>query len=144
MLMWSEYEIQQIWNKGTIIPGWPSDFLRLDVDGRLIYRFHYGYYRLPTGWEVHHKWEKALGGPDDIWNLQPRQCKANRADKPGDWSGVQSRDDWGSADWSSATLSVAPPSSGFRLTLELEDLLKALLGQNQGKNPWSGVSSRYW
>jgi len=81
--------IQAVWEKGVVVPGADPALRRKDICGAWIYRAHYGYtFEDGTGWEIDHVLPVALGGTDDLANLQPLQWENNRhkGDRHPKWS----------------------------------------------------------
>ncbi len=68
-----------VWKKGK--PGSDPARTRYDICGFTIKWDQYGE-TTKTGWEIDHIMPVALGGTDDIYNLQPLQWENNR--KKGD------------------------------------------------------------
>lgn len=78
--MISEYTIQQVWEKGTIVPGNDPNVWRKDQCGAWIGRTYYGDRTSKYGWEVDHILPVSQGGGDNLANLRPLQWE-NNADK---------------------------------------------------------------
>jgi hypothetical protein len=74
-----QYRQQRIWEKGRPIWGKDPALWRSDDFGNLMYRWAYGKYWEPYGWEIDHVIPKSRGGTDDIANLRPVTCAANRS-----------------------------------------------------------------
>lgn len=70
--------IESVWKKATPVPGLSPDFRRKDRFGSYIDKEHYGNTERETGWEIDHTKPVALGGNDDLFNLQPLQWRTNR------------------------------------------------------------------
>lgn len=68
--------LDQIWDKGDIIPGKNPDLYRLDKFGNEMYKHSYGKMSA-MGWNVDHSKPQALGGTDHLNNLQPMNSRAN-------------------------------------------------------------------
>ncbi len=67
-----------IWNKARSDPGYDANCWRRDPYGRLIYFLDYGNRTSPFGWELdHYPVPKALGGPDEDWNLRALHANTN-------------------------------------------------------------------
>jgi 5-methylcytosine-specific restriction endonuclease McrA len=75
----TEYLIQQVWEKGRIIPGYDSNVWRKDQCSAWIGRKYYGDRNSQYGWEIHHIVPVDRGGSDYIWNLIPLQWENNVA-----------------------------------------------------------------
>ena len=75
-MAYSKEELDQIFAKGTVIPGRDPDMYRKDACGNVIYRPSYGL-ETPMGWEVDRNFPKAKGGTDSSRNLKPLQSSEN-------------------------------------------------------------------
>lgn len=69
-------ELREIWNRGLEISGKDKNLYRKDSCGNIICWSQYGK-ETPMGWEVDHRYPKALGGTDGLRNLQPLQSSEN-------------------------------------------------------------------
>lgn len=80
---YNDIVVQQVWEKGTVIPGRDSSQLRQDVCGAWISRNMYGNRsgQNNNGWEIDHI---QPDGSDDLSNLRPLQWYNNvsRQDGP--------------------------------------------------------------
>jgi len=85
----SEYIVEAVWRKGTVVLGINPAVRRKDACGAWIDRDQYGVtVDNGTGWEIDHVFAVARGGSDNLGNLQPLQWQNNRAKGdalPGQW-----------------------------------------------------------
>lgn len=82
---WSERKKRDVWNKGEIIPDYPSNTWRRDVCGKVIKWSEHGNRNSQYGWEIDHINPVSNGGGDELSNLQPLHWKNNmdKADQLG-------------------------------------------------------------
>lgn len=76
MSSFSKKVIQQVWDKGSIIPGKNPDVYRKDAYGNTLYYSSYGKHTA-MGWQIDHKHPVSKGGSDSLRNLQPMQSHEN-------------------------------------------------------------------
>lgn len=72
----------KVWNKAQRHPGKYGDesrYWRMDACGASIYWYDYGDTSSLYGWEIDHILAVALGGGDELSNLQALQWQNNRA-----------------------------------------------------------------
>jgi hypothetical protein len=80
-LDYEAWRVQQVWEKGWVIPGREHEahLWRMDDYGYTLFRWDYGNASSAWGWELdHHPIPKALGGSDLTSNLRPLYCSMNR------------------------------------------------------------------
>lgn len=84
----SQSTVDLVWAKGKIVSGYDPNIYRKDACNAWIKRDDYGNTQSKYGWEIDHIKPKALGGNDDLTNLQPLQWENNRhkADNYPNWS----------------------------------------------------------
>lgn len=82
-----EREINAVWCKARVIPGYDAAVWRRDTCGAVIHRPSYGLLT-KSGWEIDHILPVSRGGTDVLENLQPLQWENNRhkGDNYPNWS----------------------------------------------------------
>jgi hypothetical protein len=78
MAIFTETQIEQIWQKASIVNGYDSSVWRKDFAGAWIKREYYGI-QGQYGWVIDHLKPVVLGGTDEIDNLNPLQWQNNRS-----------------------------------------------------------------
>lgn len=78
-MAWPKEIVNQVWEKGSIIPKMDEKYWRKDECGAWIYRKHYANHNSPYGWEI----EKiSISGPSMVNNFRPLQWE-NYVDRDG-------------------------------------------------------------
>lgn len=77
--LFTEEQIQQVWEKAQTIDNQPKEKFRKDVCGAKIQRTNYKNESSHYGWEIDHIIPVCNGGKDNIENLQVLQWRNNRA-----------------------------------------------------------------
>ena len=75
----SEDTQQRVWEKALPVDDQSPDVFRRDICGAIMHRNDYGNTSSHYGWEIDHIEPVAVGGRDEIDNLQPLQWRNNRA-----------------------------------------------------------------
>ncbi len=73
-----EAKKRAVWNKGTPISGYDVSIWRRDACGHAMRYSDHGSTISEYGWEIDHVFPAALGGTDDLDNLQPLYWENNR------------------------------------------------------------------
>lgn len=76
-------EVDAVWRKGTMLPGYDPNIFRKDTCGAVIERQRHGDTSHRYGWEIDHIKAVDNGGGDELANLQPLQWENNRAKSNG-------------------------------------------------------------
>jgi hypothetical protein len=79
-MTFTDEDIQQVWNKGTIISGYDYSLYRQDVCKAWMDRKQYGNRDSILGWEIDHI---DPNGGDSLSNLRPLQWKNNATRQDG-------------------------------------------------------------
>jgi hypothetical protein len=75
-MAFSNNQIQQIWKKGLIIPGYNPNKYRRDSAGEWMERSEYGNKHSEFGWKIIRIIPKSEGGTDELSNLEPMSREA--------------------------------------------------------------------
>ena len=79
----SDILVEQVWQKGTIVPDYDSSAFRKDCCGAWIQRDQYGNRQSKLGWELDHIAPASLGGSNSLSNLRPLQWENNASRQNG-------------------------------------------------------------
>lgn len=77
--MFTEEQIERVWQKAKIMPNNNPDVFRQDYAGAWIKRDQYGRRDTTYGWEIDHCIPRSLGGTDEMENLLPLHWQNNQA-----------------------------------------------------------------
>lgn len=75
--------IQQVWEKGEVVPGFAASQWRKDQCKAWIARNQYGNRNSLYGWEIDHITPLDSGGNDSLSNLRPLQWENNATKQEG-------------------------------------------------------------
>ena len=70
--------IDEVWSRGQTVQNYDPRIWRYDFYGALIRYADYGNTNSDHGWEIDHIRPVALGGGDELANLEPLQWQNNR------------------------------------------------------------------
>ena len=76
-MSFSDKQIQDAWERASIVDGYDKTRFRKDACGAWIQRSEYGNHKSHYGWDIDHVFPKSLGGGDDQINLRPLQWQNN-------------------------------------------------------------------
>lgn len=82
-MSFSEYTVQKVWEKGTVVAGNKPNDWRKDQCGAWIGRSYYGNRNSQYGWEIDHIKPESKGGGDELSNLRPLQWENNATTQDG-------------------------------------------------------------
>ena len=82
-MSFSEYTVQKVWEKGTVVAGNKPNDWRKDQCGAWIGRSYYGNRNSQYGWEIDHIKPESKGGGDELSNLRPLQWENNAVRQTG-------------------------------------------------------------
>lgn len=74
---WTDQQIKAVWDRAKMIPDKPSNEVRIDTCGAVIWKSHYGRRDSTFGWEIDHIDPVSNGGGDELYNLQALQWRHN-------------------------------------------------------------------
>ena len=77
--MFTEEQIEKVWQKAKIMPNNNPDVFRQDYAGAWIKRDQYGRRDTTYGWEIDHNKPLSQGGTDEIENLLPLHWRNNQS-----------------------------------------------------------------
>lgn len=77
-MSFGDQKIQQVWEKGEVIPKFDPSTWRRDDYGKAIKRDDYGA-QTKYGWNVDHITPQSKGGSDALHNLRPLHWESNAA-----------------------------------------------------------------
>ena len=77
--MYTQEQIDAIWNRAEKEEGYDPDKFRKDACGAWIVRDKYADSTNPYGWEIDHVYPQSRGGGDDDFNLRALHIENNRS-----------------------------------------------------------------
>jgi hypothetical protein len=82
-MAFTEKQIQEVWEKGKVVPGNDPNIYRKDCCDAWIKRNEYGNRNSNYGWEIDHITPKSNDGGDELSNLRPLQWENNMSKSNG-------------------------------------------------------------
>ncbi|MDD3005841.1 HNH endonuclease signature motif containing protein [Flavobacterium sp.] len=82
-MAFTEKQIQEVWEKGKVVPGNDPNIYRTDCCDAWIKRNEYGNRNSNYGWEIDHITPKSNDGGDELSNLRPLQWENNMSKSNG-------------------------------------------------------------
>ena len=76
--LYTEEQRAAVWAKAQPIVGWDPNDWRVDRHGNPLFRGHYGDSSSSFGWEIGHVVPREDGGGEELSNLRPQRCQADR------------------------------------------------------------------